>query len=125
MSPPLLILEPRKASSSSSFFFFLNQMHSLITSSIFILSFGDSTEQASLQFQGLRQSTHAHWYQFGTSSQYHEFLLLLEFHFRCYLYYYLRGFSCLDSSFFSSKMPLHLYVLVETKLKDNLVKIQL
>ena len=26
------------------------------------------------------------------------------------LYYYLRGFHCLDSSFFSSKMPLHLYV---------------
>ena len=29
---------------------------------------------------------------------------------RSYLYYYLRGFPCLDSSFFSSKMPLHLYV---------------
>ena len=27
-----------------------------------------------------------------------------------YLYYYLRGFLCLDSSFFSSKMLLHLYV---------------
>ena len=27
-----------------------------------------------------------------------------------YLYYYLRDFPCLDSSFFSSKMPLHLYV---------------
>ena len=27
-----------------------------------------------------------------------------------FLYYYLRGFSCLDSSFFNSKMPLHLYV---------------
>ena len=27
-----------------------------------------------------------------------------------YLYYYLRGFSCLDFSFFSSKMFLHLYV---------------
>ena len=39
-----------------------------------------------------------------------------------YLYYYLRGFSCLDSSFFSSKMPLHLYVYVETKLKDIPVK---
>ena len=27
-----------------------------------------------------------------------------------FLYYYLRGFPCLDSSFFSSKMSLHLYV---------------
>ena len=42
-----------------------------------------------------------------------------------YLYYYLRGFSCLDSSFFSSKIPLHPYIYVETKLKDNPVKIQL
>ena len=41
---------------------------------------------------------------------------------RVYLYYYLRGFSCLDSSFFSSEIPLHLYIYVETKLKDNLVK---
>ena len=42
-----------------------------------------------------------------------------------YLYYYLKGFPCLDSSFISSKIPLHTYVYVETKLKDNLVKIQL
>ena len=42
-----------------------------------------------------------------------------------YLYYYLRGFSCLDSPFFSSKIPLHPYIYVETKLKDNPVKIQL
>ena len=27
-----------------------------------------------------------------------------------YLYNYLRGFPCLNSSFFSSKIPLHLYV---------------
>ena len=27
-----------------------------------------------------------------------------------YLYYYLRGFPCLDSSFFSSKIPLHFYI---------------
>ena len=27
-----------------------------------------------------------------------------------YLYYYLRGFPYLDSSFFSLKMPLHFYV---------------
>ena len=26
------------------------------------------------------------------------------------LYYYLRGFTCLDSSFYSSKMPIHHYV---------------
>ena len=26
------------------------------------------------------------------------------------LYYYLKGFLCLDSLFFSSKMPLHLYI---------------
>ena len=42
-----------------------------------------------------------------------------------HLYYYLRGFSCLDSSFFSSKIPLHPYIYVETKLKDNPVKMQL
>ena len=29
-----------------------------------------------------------------------------------YLYYYLRGFPCLDSSFFSSKIPLHPYIYV-------------
>ena len=28
---------------------------------------------------------------------------------RCHLYYYLRGYSCLDSSFFSSKIPLDPY----------------
>ena len=47
------------------------------------------------------------------------------YYYEYYLYYYLRGFSCLDSSFFSSKIPLHPYIYVETKLKDNPVKMQL
>ena len=42
-----------------------------------------------------------------------------------YLYYYLRGFPYLDSSFFTSKIPQHTYIYVETKLQDNPVKIQL
>ena len=42
-----------------------------------------------------------------------------------YQYYYLRGFPYLDSLFFSSKKPLHPYIYVETKLKDNPVKMQL
>ena len=42
-----------------------------------------------------------------------------------YLYYYLRSFPCLDFSFFSLEIPLHPYIYVETKLKDNLVKMQL
>ena len=48
----------------------------------------------------------------------------LPVHLRWFLYYYLRGSSCLDSSFFSSKIPLHPYIYVETKLKDNPVKMQ-
>ena len=35
-----------------------------------------------VQFQGPRLSTYAHWHQFGTGSQYHEFLYFLEFHFQ-------------------------------------------
>ena len=42
-----------------------------------------------------------------------------------YLYYYLEGFLCLDSLFCSSKMPLQSYFKVETKLKDNSIKMQL
>ena len=42
-----------------------------------------------------------------------------------YLYYYLRGSLVCIPHFFGSKIPIHSYVYVETKLKDNLVKIQL
>ena len=40
------------------------------------------------------------------------------------LYYYLRGFPYLGTSFFCSKISLHPYVYAEIKLKDNSVKVQ-
>ena len=42
-----------------------------------------------------------------------------------YLYYYLRFSLVCIPHFFCSKISIHSYVYVETKLKDNLVKIQL
>ena len=49
-------------------------------------------------------------YVFLGSGIYYFIVVVILFYYDVYLYYYLRGFPCLDSSFLSSKMPLHLYV---------------